>query len=359
MNNTLQLTGESGLTLADQTYSVQDIVQKVQLVKQVMDAVMKDGTHYGVIPGTSDKPTLLKPGAETLSVLFRLDPQFLVETIDQGNGHIQYMVTTVLTHIPTGVRWGSGLGSATTMESKWRYRTGPVEWTDNPVPKEYWDLRKSDPDKAQSMIGGRGHTVRKHPDTGKWVVCIQGEKIENPNIADVYNTALKIAKKRSLVDAVLTVTGASDLFTQDLEDSDVAVNVVETVAPAPVKTATAGIMPQEKSDAVAPAPDAPAPGNGNGGDTHQDPRTNIRTMLQEIVSHLNPDNQLDLGEIESQMKSALKSLTKSEWTDKTTGEKKSFDGWDSIDGITEKSLGVVYKKIQKNYAEITGKSWGN
>ena len=38
------------------------------------------------------------------------------------------------------------------------------------------------------------------------------------NCADVANTVLKIGKKRSLVDGILTVTGASDIFTQDIED---------------------------------------------------------------------------------------------------------------------------------------------
>jgi hypothetical protein len=34
------------------------------------------------------------------------------------------------------------------------------------------------------------------------------------------NTVLKMAKKRALVDAVLTVLGASDIFTQDIEDME-------------------------------------------------------------------------------------------------------------------------------------------
>ena len=40
------------------------------------------------------------------------------------------------------------------------------------------------------------------------------------NIADLYNTVLKMAEKRSLVDAVLKVGGISDMFTQDIEESN-------------------------------------------------------------------------------------------------------------------------------------------
>jgi hypothetical protein len=40
------------------------------------------------------------------------------------------------------------------------------------------------------------------------------------NQSDIANTVLKMAKKRALVDAVLTITGASDCFSQDLDDMD-------------------------------------------------------------------------------------------------------------------------------------------
>lgn len=45
------------------------------------------------------------------------------------------------------------------------------------------------------------------------------ERVENIDIADTYNTVLKMAKKRAHVDAILTVTAASDIFTQDLEEN--------------------------------------------------------------------------------------------------------------------------------------------
>ena len=44
------------------------------------------------------------------------------------------------------------------------------------------------------------------------------QRVEYDNPADYYNTALKMAKKRAHVDAILTATAASDCFTQDVED---------------------------------------------------------------------------------------------------------------------------------------------
>ena len=43
--------------------SVAEVRTHVNLIQQVMQSVMKKGTHYDTIPGT-DKPSLLKPGAE-------------------------------------------------------------------------------------------------------------------------------------------------------------------------------------------------------------------------------------------------------------------------------------------------------
>jgi hypothetical protein len=40
----------------------------------------------------------------------------------------------------------------------------------------------------------------------------------NDDLADSYNTVLKMANKRALVAGILNVTAASDVFTQDLED---------------------------------------------------------------------------------------------------------------------------------------------
>jgi len=235
-------------------YDVSDIVGQVQKIQAVMQAVMKDGEHYGKIPGCGDKPSLLKPGAEKLGFMFRLAPAFQEERIDLGNGHREYVIRCVLTHIPSGQIVGEGLGSCSTMESKYRFRTGPKEFTGQPVPKEYWNLRTSDPAKAMAAIGGRGHTVGK-TEAGAWEVCIQGERVEHDNPADHYNTVLKIGKKRAHVDAVLTATAASDFFTQDIEDLRDNGVVGEADKVQPKAMAPGPAMPQRRSES--PARDEP------------------------------------------------------------------------------------------------------
>ena len=200
--------------------SVVDIKNQVHLIQEIMQGVMRDGEHYGKIPGCGDKPALLKAGAEKLNLTFRMNPDPIVEVTDLGNGHREYRVKLIMYSITTGKRLGAGVGSANTMETKWRYRTGPVEFTEKQVPKEYWDVRKSDPEKALSLIGGKGFITAKS-DAGAWMIARRGERVEHDNPADYYNTCEKMAKKRALVDAVLTVTGASDIFTQDIEEMEV------------------------------------------------------------------------------------------------------------------------------------------
>lgn len=199
-----------------EAWSPKEVMNQVQAIQELMKQGMTDGEHYGVIPGTNGKPTLLKAGAEKLCLMFRLAPAFDIKFTDLGNGHREIQVICTLTHIKTKDVWGQGLGSCSTMEKKYRYRTGDGESTGVVVPKEYWDLKRIGKFKEAQERIGVGYGTKKID--GTWFVVEKVEGQENPNIADTYNTVLKIAKKRALVDATLTATAASDCFTQDLEE---------------------------------------------------------------------------------------------------------------------------------------------
>jgi len=201
------------VNIEDFAMSAERLLAQVNLIQKVMHSVMKKDEHYGTIPGCK-KPSLFKPGAEKLGVTFRLVPEFRLGKTDLGNGHREYEVTCVLIHAPSGQRFGEGVGSCSTLEAKYRYRSGDSQFTGKPVPKAYWD----DPARSNKHLGGVGFHAKKNPDNGKWEIAIQGERVEHENPADYYNTVLKMAKKRAHVDAVLTATAASDIFTQDVED---------------------------------------------------------------------------------------------------------------------------------------------
>ena len=226
---------ENELVIQGKAFSAIQVREQVNLIQTIMKEVMQEGQHYGKIPGCGDKPTLLKPGAEKLSLTFRLRPiidndrDIRVEKLENGHREI-----SVYCHVinSDGVELATGVGSCSTMESKYRYRGGEKIATGQPVPKEYWNLKKEGKyTESQESIGGKGFGVAKID--GVWQIVELGEKMENPDIADTYNTVLKMAKKRAYVDGILSATAASDIFTQDIED--MAVEAVSTAIPANVK----------------------------------------------------------------------------------------------------------------------------
>lgn len=195
----------------DYMMGLNELKTRANMVTNIKRDIMRENIHWGKVPGCGDKPTLLKNGAELLCMAFKLAPDAKVEIADLGNGHREYTVTTTLTSIVTGTPIATGLGSCSTMESKYRYRGAELVNTGKLVPQEYWDER--DPE----LLGGKGFVAKKN-EKGKWAIYAKGERKENTDIADVYNTVLKMASKRSLVDATLKATGGSCEFTQDIED---------------------------------------------------------------------------------------------------------------------------------------------
>ena len=233
--------------------SATQIKQQVNLIQEVMREVMQGpskenptGTHFGIIPGCA-KPSLYKAGAEKLSMTFRLRPiidndrDVNIGRMDSGHRDIR-----VYCHVFNmgGMELATGVGSCSTMESKFRYRGGEKTSTGQPVPKEYWNLKKEGKAaEAIEKIGGPGFGVAKF--NGSWEICEFGEKMENPDIADTYNTVLKMAKKRAYVDGILSATAASDIFTQDIEDMPEMAKAAEAV---PVNGKPEVAMPQEKTN---------------------------------------------------------------------------------------------------------------
>jgi hypothetical protein len=222
MANEISLRPEQGnqvATLDSFALTPESVLGRKRVLNQVMQSVMKKDEHYGIIPGCGKKPSLLKPGAEAISSTFQLCPKYEINKVELGNGHREYEIVCNL-HTPDGGFVGSGVGSCSTMEGKYRYRTGEGEVTGIPVPKAFWDSRNPQILKQTANDAGiEGDKFgTKKDDSGKWMISTHGERVEHDNPADYYNTVLKMGKKRAFVDAVLTATGASDIFTQDIED---------------------------------------------------------------------------------------------------------------------------------------------
>lgn len=79
VNGVITLPPLAGVSIpsAMPPFGVADIRKRTHAIQEVMKGVMKEGTHFGTIPGTP-KASLWKAGAEVLCMTFRLAP--LLET---------------------------------------------------------------------------------------------------------------------------------------------------------------------------------------------------------------------------------------------------------------------------------------
>lgn len=193
--------------------TIEELKRRQDLVQQCLKQVMTPGHHYGTIPGT-DKPTLLKPGIEKLCSLFRLAPTFQTIQRDLQNNHREYRVVCTLTHQGSGMVVATGEGLCSTMESKYRWRLASRK-----CPECQADAIRKSKDGGGfycwSKLGGCGAKFREGD---RKIIDQTLGRIENPDIADTYNTVLKIGAKRAAAAACLVATACSDIFMDDAED---------------------------------------------------------------------------------------------------------------------------------------------
>ena len=138
---------------------VQAMMTRIAEMRAVVQKNLVEGHDYGKIQGCP-KPSLWKPGAEKILILFGLASEYeIIDKVqDYEKGFFAFTVRCFLSR--NGIPVTQGVGHCNTKERKYQ---------------------KSNP-------------------------------------YDLANTVLKMAKKRAQVDATLTVASLSDIFTQDLED---------------------------------------------------------------------------------------------------------------------------------------------
>jgi len=163
-------------------------MSKIGQFQRLVRENLQDGKDYGTIPGTS-KPTLYKPGAEKILMLMGLQSTYeiLDSTRDFKEGFFQYQVRCTLKKNEMIIT--QGLGACNSKEKKYERQSG----------------------------------------------------------FNIDNTILKMAKKRSQVDASLAVASLSEIFTQDLEDTGID---VENNNHQPVKKITKEKPASEKQIAM-------------------------------------------------------------------------------------------------------------
>lgn len=208
--------------------------------------VLKKDVDFGVIPGVA-KPSLLKPGAEKLQGLFKLSSEFtcVERVVDIPNKFLSFSYCCSVKDI-NGRILSQCEGNVNSYETKYRYN---------------WVATNKRPtkDEGEKMkVEGIGKWRKNKDSTYTWM-----ERRENPDVIGLQNTLMKMAQKRALVGAVLIATGASEFYTQDVEDMgfiDVetidtdAVDVTPKSDPQPAPEIKAKATTKTKAKEAAPEP---------------------------------------------------------------------------------------------------------
>lgn len=206
-------------TFRTELMPVKQVELMVGQIRSLLASCMKPDMHYGVIPGTGKKPTLLKPGAELLNVMFRLRPEYIIEKTFHEDGHFTVHSKCQLFHVQSGTKVGEGDAICSTRESKYAYRNAGRKCPS--CSKEAIFKGKEEFGGGfycNKRIGGCGASWKKDDPKVKEIEAQPSGKVPNEDLPDQYNTVIKMANKRSNIAATLSATAASEVFTQDLED---------------------------------------------------------------------------------------------------------------------------------------------
>lgn len=165
--------------IAQVAVTPEQALKAYQALKEITAKVLQKGVDYDVIPGTP-KPSLLKSGAENLLRFYSLGHRVVktnaIEDWERGFFHYEFKVT---------------------------------------VHKTFDDGREF----VLSECYGSANTKEK--------------RYRNQDPFMLVNTVQKMAIKRALVGAALQATGASGLFTQDIEDLEMSPEPTQTEHPKP------------------------------------------------------------------------------------------------------------------------------
>ena len=231
---------------APPTFSALAPVMNLAVAKQRMkefqefiaEYLVKD-EDFGTIPGTK-KPSLYKPGADKLCELYGIADTYPLDRIRRVEDWskepplFDYEITCVLIDRRTQTVISEGMGSCNSWEDNYRWR----------------DRKKVCPEcnletiiKGKAEYGGgwlcfqkKGGCGAKFQDGDPAIEDQEVGRVINESVPTLKNTILKMAKKRAKIDATLSATRSSGVFTQDLEDIRAASMADERHAPAHLET---------------------------------------------------------------------------------------------------------------------------
>lgn len=169
-----------------------EIYARVQIIQQLMKEVLIEGVHYGRAFEGNDRKFLMKAGAEKIAMTFqiRVDTEVVEERV---TGEEVFYRTQATAYAADGRQLGSAPGVCSTDEEKYRWR--------KPIHQKEWDA-------APAHL----RRITWWPETGEERPQVRQEIGRN------INTVLQMSCKRGYTAVIRQVTGASDIFDQELDD---------------------------------------------------------------------------------------------------------------------------------------------
>jgi len=211
-----KLVEEYTLQKVERINPIEVVRNNLARIEDIIKNQMTEGRHFGIQEGTSKK-TLKNPGSDILLMNFSMRPSYKVEITELENDHREYVATCYIykfIDLENSLLVGEGSGSCSTKEKKYRLRWTPINYSPT---ADYWKYLKGKRFAEAKMCLPNDIESRKIGD--RWIFCRQQE---NPDIHDVYNTVLKMARiraKREAIQTLFAIAGAFDFIDMDDDQS--------------------------------------------------------------------------------------------------------------------------------------------
>lgn len=173
---------KSRIALRPDTFAITDTLLSMRALGESIPSLLVENVDYGHVPGIPGK-MLFDCGASKITNAFACYPgeRRIISMVDDGS-KISVVVEVPLVHRESGKVVCSGIGAASTLETKHKYR-----WIANIEELE-----------AMGYAGDKLNVLKKKTDKEDGSITY---RVPNPEHGELLNTIVKMASKRAEVDA--------------------------------------------------------------------------------------------------------------------------------------------------------------
>ncbi len=178
--------------------AIATIKEQMDLAENLVSTMMRFGIDYGITPGTNG-PGLWDAGASKVIRAFRLFPDHKILYHEENDDIVSYVIQVHLIN-QAGEIFGSGMGAASTKETKFKYRWVKKE---DAIREGYTEEDIAGLKTKSAFYDGKSNITYR---------------IQNPEYGELVNTILAMASKRAEVDAARGLPGVGSALKSKFEE---------------------------------------------------------------------------------------------------------------------------------------------